>query len=63
MQSRWFEIRNSAAGETEILIFDEVGAYDVSAKDFDTELKAKHVEGRKLVVCIEKRHSFLDGQS
>jgi hypothetical protein len=24
----------------------------VSAKDFDTELKAKHTEGRKLVVRI-----------
>ena len=50
---RWFEIRNSATqAETEVLIFDEVGAYGVTAKDFDTELKAKHTEGRKLVVRI-----------
>lgn len=52
MENRsWFDIRN-AAGETEILIYDEIGMFGVTAKDFADELSAKHSDGDKLVVRI-----------
>lgn len=36
----WFKIRNLAGGEAEILIYDEIGYFGITAKDFRDELAA-----------------------
>lgn len=38
MAKSWYEIRNSANGETEISIMDEIGGWGISAKAFRDEL-------------------------
>lgn len=39
MTRTWFSIRAAAGGEAEVLLFDEIGAFGVTAKAFVTELK------------------------
>lgn len=42
MKKTWFEMKAAAGGEksTEVMIFDEIGLWGVTAKDFATALKA-----------------------
>lgn len=39
MKKRWFEMRASAQQAAEIAIYDDIGAYGVSARDFIAELR------------------------
>jgi ATP-dependent Clp endopeptidase proteolytic subunit ClpP len=40
MKKRWFEMRAGSQQAAEIAIYDDIGAYGVSARDFITELRA-----------------------
>jgi ATP-dependent Clp endopeptidase proteolytic subunit ClpP len=50
----WFNIKAAAAGAdtAEISIFDEIGAWGISAKDFITDLKAKAAGATKATLLI-----------
>jgi ATP-dependent protease ClpP protease subunit len=37
--SSWFDIRNSTSGNTEVYIYDNIGAFGVTAKDFTQEIQ------------------------
>lgn len=47
----WFNIKNSAAGEIEIYVFDEIGLYGIRASDFVKNLKAQ-ANVKKIVLII-----------
>lgn len=40
MNKSWYDIRNAADGVAEILIYDEIGAFGITAKQFADDLKA-----------------------
>lgn len=40
MKRSWYEIRNAQAAEAEISLYDEIGLWGITAKDFVAELKA-----------------------
>jgi len=49
MKRTWYEIQNAGDGSVEVLLYDEIGSYGVSAKDFVKELqgiKAKNINLR-----------------
>lgn len=50
MKRSWFTITNKSATEAEICIYDEIGLFGITAKDFLTELKG--VGDRKIVLRI-----------
>ncbi len=58
----WYSIRAAADKVTEVFIFDEIGFFGVSAKDFIDDLKANHKKGNTLKVSISSPGgSVVDG--
>jgi len=39
MKQSWYEIRDAAAGVVEVLLYDEIGAFGITAKDFIKDLQ------------------------
>lgn len=50
MKKSWFSINNKTDAEAEVCIYDEIGMWGISAKDFLTELKG--VGNRRIVLRI-----------
>lgn len=50
MKKSWFTIKNLSEQECEVSLYDEIGAWGISAKDFLNELKA--VGDRKIILRI-----------
>lgn len=63
MRKSWYEVKNSATGNgAEIYLYDEIGGWGVSAKDFIAEVKA--LTGQPIALHIHSPGgSILDGHA
>jgi ATP-dependent Clp protease protease subunit len=57
----WYDIRDAAEGDAEILIYDEIGAFGITAKQFADDLKAVGKAGRITLRINSPGGSVFDG--
>ncbi|WP_339862503.1 head maturation protease, ClpP-related [Thalassospira alkalitolerans] len=57
----WYDIRDAATGDAEILIYDEIGAFGITAKQFADDLKAVGKAARITLRINSPGGSVFDG--